>query len=150
MELSDLIDRYGFYKLVTMELDESGRISRNFARPNEYTNVLYAIVVNSDIKYIGKASCLWKRFDTYRNCVNWSNAFQSNVTKTKLIEKFIEHGLTSLYIKRCPSLYIGRKSGASLITTMHDEEPHIISVFNPEWNVHYANPVSKSRKSVRR
>lgn len=55
MELSDLIDRYGFYKLVTMELDESGRISRNFARPNEYTNVLYAIVVNSSIQYIGKS-----------------------------------------------------------------------------------------------
>ncbi|ADM79941.1 DenA endonuclease II [Aeromonas phage phiAS5] len=141
------LSRFGFKKLCDLRLDDSGKISRDFVKPRQLIFVLYAFVVNSEVKYIGKSNDLWKRFDTYRNSKNWKNAFVSNQIKTDLLEKTIVKSGVELYVKECPTIFIGRNATPITVTSMHLEEPRVIKHFNPEWNKHYAKyqrTVSKS------
>lgn len=126
------LSRFGFNKLCDLSLDKSESIDRTFVKPRQLVNVLYAFVVNNEIKYIGKTNDLWKRFDTYRNSKNWKNAFVSNQIKTDLIEKAIAKTGVELYVKECPTIYIGCNEKSIAVTSMHLEEPRIIKHFNPE------------------
>jgi hypothetical protein len=42
--------------------------------------------------YIGKTRRWRKRWDTYRNAINWASAYSSNVKKTSLITEAIKQG----------------------------------------------------------
>ncbi|AAQ17970.1 DenA endonuclease II [Aeromonas phage Aeh1] len=135
--MSDLT-KFGFKKMCDLSLDKEGKIDRSFVKPKQMTFVLYAFVVNGVVHYIGKTNDLWKRFDTYRNSKNWKNAFVSNQIKTDLLEKTIAKTGVELYVKECPTFFIGSNSKAITVTSMHLEEPKVIKHFNPEWNKHYA------------
>lgn len=119
IELKEL----GFNYLCNLKLDKEKKIYRKFTKRNEYVNVLYAFVIESNVVYIGRTNDLWKRFDTYRNAKYWKTAFVSNAIKTDLLEKSIKKKGVSLYIKTDCDLSI---------------EPDIINKLNPEWNKHYA------------
>lgn len=129
---------FGFKKLCDLKLDHTGKVDRHFTKVKEHTYVLYAFVVSGEVKYIGRTVHLWKRFDTYRNSKNWENAFVSNQIKTDLLEKTIVKKGVELYVKECPTVFLGNKTNSIVVTSMHLEEPRIIKHFNPEWNKHYA------------
>lgn len=137
-KLRALVERYSFRKLTQLELDDTGRISRRFVKRKEVTDVLYAIVVDGDVKYIGKTNCLWKRFDTYRNAKYWKNAFDSNKAKTQLLEDCVSKGTVDIYVRDCVSINILTDVGNVHLTTMHSEETRFIKLFSPEWNVQHA------------
>lgn len=117
----------GFRKISKLSVDENGLLSRDCLVPSFYQNVLYAFVHGSKVLYIGKAKDLWKRFDTYRNVVNWSNPKQSNIDKNKKIVDFINSG-KNLW------LYV-RKVDDSL--SLDWEERCVIESIRPVWNVHF-------------
>ena len=117
------LNNLGFIYLCDLKLDEEKKIYRKFTKRNEYVNVLYAFVIESNVVYIGKTNDLWKRFDTYRNAKYWKNAFISNAIKTDLLENAIKKKKVSLYIKHNCDLSI---------------ESDIITKLNPNWNKHYA------------
>ena len=132
------LSTFGFKKLCDLKLDNSGKIDRSFSTPKQMRYVIYAFVVDGSVMYVGKSVDLWKRFDTYRNSKNWKNAFVSNQIKTDLLEKTIIKKGVELYVKECPTIYLGDKSHSVVVTSMHLEEPRLIKHFNPEWNKHYA------------
>lgn len=115
----------GFKKISKLGLDENGLISREFLIPTFYQNVIYAFVRGSKVLYIGQTVDLWGRFDTYRNCVNWRNAKQSNIKKNIQIIEEINKGCLWLYIKR-----VGDRN-------MDEVEIECIRKFKPEWNIHF-------------
>ncbi|QQG33860.1 endonuclease II [Aeromonas phage ZPAH1] len=117
----------GFKKVAKMGLDKQGLLSREFLVPTFYQNVLYAFVYGNQVMYIGQAKDLWKRFDTYRNVVNWANPKQSNVEKNKIITDFISSG-KNLW------LYV-RKVDDSM--SLYWEERQLIESINPRWNIHF-------------
>lgn len=135
--MKDLTTRFGFKKICSLRLDDDNRISRDFARPREYMNVIYAIVINGEIVYLGKTNCLWKRFDTYRNSKYWKNANESNKIKTDLLERHILVDNVELYVRQCPMMIVGDGEKQIVITSMHLEEPRIIKFFSPAWNTYY-------------
>ncbi|UYD59496.1 endonuclease II [Aeromonas phage avDM6] len=115
----------GFKKISKLEVDENGLLSREFLIPTFYQNVIYAFVRGSKVLYIGKANCLWKRFDTYRNCVNWRSAKQSNIDKNLKIVETTKKGNLWLYVKRSSSMMLDI------------EEQKLIREYRPSWNVHF-------------
>jgi len=121
----DELNSLGFIHLCDLKLDKEKKINRKFTKRNEYVNVMYAFVIDSNVMYIGRTNDLWKRFDTYRNAKYWQNAFISNIIKTDLLENAIKKTGVSLYIKTdCDDIV--------------QDEPMIINKFNPNWNRHYA------------
>lgn len=136
-KLDVLKKRFNFVHCVTLDLDDD-RVRRNFVKPKEITNVVYAIAIDNELKYIGKTNCLWKRMDTYRNSKYWKNANPSNIKKTEKLEKAIKSGKqVDIYIRRCVSLQVSTDVGSVIVTTMHTEEPRFINQFKPEWNVQF-------------
>lgn len=129
---------HGFKRLCKLELDESGKISREFVKPKQYQMVLYAFVIKRKVVYIGKSVDLYKRFDTYRNCSNWVSANDSNIKKNKMLVDAIGDSGVVLYVKQCPVLFVGYNEQSVTITSMHLEEPRLIDTFKPKWNCHYA------------
>lgn len=136
-KLNVLKNRFKFTHLVTLDMD-GGRIRRNFVKPKQVTNVIYAISIDDELKYIGKTNCFWKRMDTYRNSKYWKNANPSNVQKTENLENAIKAGKkVEIFIRTCVSLTINTAIGNVVVTTMHTEEPRFISQFKPEWNIQF-------------
>lgn len=115
----------GFKKISKLGLDENGLISREFLIPTFYQNVVYAFVKGTKVLYIGKANDLWKRFDTYRNCVNWRNAKRSNIDKNRKMVNTMKNGNLWLYVKRSSSMMLDI------------EEQKLIREYRPIWNVHF-------------
>ncbi|QAX98023.1 endonuclease II [Aeromonas phage Asswx_1] len=115
----------GFKKISKLYLDDQGLLSRDMLVPTYYQNVVYAFVRGSKILYIGKANDLWKRFDTYRNCVNWRNARQSNVDKNKKMVETINKGNLWLYVFRSSSMMLDM------------DEQRLIREYRPVWNIHF-------------
>lgn len=117
----------GFKKISKLGVDENGLLSREFLIPTFYQNVIYAFVRGSKVLYIGQTVDLWKRFDTYRNVVNWKNPKQSNIDKNKKIVDFIESGKNLwLYVRRMDDKL-----------SMDLEERSLIRTYKPLWNVHF-------------
>lgn len=136
-KLNVLEQRFNFTKLVTLDMD-GDRVRRNFVKPKEVENVIYAIAIDDELKYIGKTNCLWKRMDTYRNSKYWKNANPSNVQKTEKLETAINAGKkVEIFIRKCVSLNMKTDIGNVVITTMHTEEPRFIHQFKPEWNIQF-------------
>lgn len=136
-KLNVLKNRFKFTHLVKLEMD-GDRIRRNFIKPKEVTNVIYAIAIDDELVYIGKTNCFWKRMDTYRNSKYWKNANPSNVQKTEKLENAIKAGKkVDIYTRKCVALTINTDVGNVLITTMHTEEPRFINQFKPEWNIQF-------------
>ena len=136
-KLDVLRKRFNFTHLVKLDLD-GGRVRRNFVKAKELTNIIYAITIDDELKYIGKTNCLWKRMDTYRNSKYWKNANASNVLKTEKLEQAIQSGKkVDIYIRRCVSMTINTQVGSVVVTTMHTEEPRFINQFKPEWNIQF-------------
>lgn len=136
-KLDVLKKRFKFTHLTTLELD-GDRIKRNFIKPKEVTNVLYAIAIDNELMYIGKTNCFWKRMDTYRNSKYWKNANTSNVEKTEKLEQAIKAGKkVDIFVRQCVVLTINTEVGNVIVTTMHTEEPRFIKQFKPSWNVQF-------------
>ncbi|QHJ78843.1 MAG: hypothetical protein [Caudoviricetes sp.] len=136
-KLDVLRKKFRFNQLVRLDLDE-GRVRRNFVKPKEVENVIYAIAIDDELKYIGKTKDLWKRMDTYRSSKYWKNANPSNVDKTEKLETAIKAGQkVELYIRKCVSINIDTEVGDILITTMHSEETRFIKQFKPLWNIQF-------------
>lgn len=129
--------KLGFKKVCDLKIDSDGKISREFAKPNQYRYVLYAFVVGKKVMYVGKARDLWRRFNTYRNCIGWTSPKQSNVDKSLCIIDTIKSKGVSLYVKECPVLTIGVGAMHTTITTMDIHEPELIKRLDPPWNKHY-------------
>lgn len=115
----------GFKKLSKLYTDDRGLISRDMLVPSYYQNVVYAFVRGSKVLYIGKAKDLWKRFDTYRNCVNWRNANPSNIEKNQKIVEIVGKGNLWLYVRRSSSMMLDI------------EEQNLIRKYRPDWNIHF-------------
>jgi hypothetical protein len=129
--------KLGFKKLCDLKVDPDGKISREFAKPKQYQYVVYAFVVGKKVMYIGKARDLWRRFNTYRNCITWSSPMQSNIDKTRRIIDTIKTRGVSLYVLECPTLTLGIDRKSITVTTMNIKEPELIHRLSPPWNIHY-------------
>lgn len=137
-KLEVLTKRFNFNYLTTFEMDDDNRLRRNFIKPKEVTNVIYAISIDDELVYIGKTNCFWKRMDTYRNSKYWKVANVSNVEKTEKLEEAVKSGKkVEIFTRKCATLSVNTELGDVVVTTMHSEEPRFIKQFKPSWNIQF-------------
>lgn len=99
--------------------EQTNRI-RFSVKPRQFTSIVYAIVINGKVKYIGITKDFWKRTDTYRNAKYWSGAFPSNKKKTAMLEGALKRDwAVEFYCVPCDSPEL---------------EVDMIRKFNPPWN----------------
>lgn len=115
--------KMGFRYMDSPFLCNQERIKFN-TKVGQFRNVVYAILINDSLQYIGVAKDFYKRTHTYRNARYWKNAFPSNKKKTKLLEKAVKNGKqVDFYCLECDNPV--------------DEEIKLIKEFKPAWNLIY-------------
>lgn len=124
----------GFRKLCDLRLCKKGMLDRSFCKRGQYKYIVYAMVVNGQVMYIGKTNCLWKRTDTYRNAMNWKTSWVSSKKKSKWIIDTIKSDGIELWYKQCQVLHIGRGKQKVTVTNMGILESRLIKKIKPVLN----------------
>ena len=141
----ELTENYGFVKYSCLE-EKDGEVVLP-PQKNKF-NVLYAIVVNDEMVYIGQTTNLRKRINYYRTSVNRQTP-TADTRKSRFIHEAIKEGKTvTFYYRQCFELLISNPSGKDIISTADIEEPVLITKFKPKWNKDYVNK-RKQQKSFR-
>lgn len=117
--------KMGFKFMDSPQLDEHGRIIFSVRR-GEFCGVVYAILVNDRLVYIGQTSDFFVRKHTYRNAKYWKNAWRSNKLKTSNIESNLKRGLDV-------SFYCLNSANVDF------DERLLIENLSPKWNKVYCN-----------
>lgn len=128
----------GFQFLTDIQLDQNGLLQIN---KNDVKNQVYAIYINDKLVYIGKTKRWRKRWDTYRNAINWVSAYSSNVKKTSLITEAIKQGYDiKVYYKQAIFQYSFKDfdNNELIVQTLLEEEKRMIKKFKPKWNIQHA------------
>ena len=128
----------GFQFLTDIQLDQNDLLQIN---KNDVKNQVYAIYINDKLVYIGKTKRWRKRWDTYRNAINWVSAYSSNVKKTSLITEAIKQGYDiKVYYKQaifqCP--FKDFDNNELIVQSLLEEEKRMIKKFKPKWNIQHA------------
>lgn len=110
----------GFQYLDSPYFCEKDRLKFS-AKRGEHTNLVYAILVDHKLKYIGKTKDFSVRVHTYRNAKYWCNAFRSNKVKTNRLENAVTRG-------RQVEFYCVYSDEYEYL------EVEMINRFNPTWN----------------
>lgn len=124
-----------FYLYAKLELEESGSIKRILS-PNR-KNVLYSIVVDGIVVYIGKTNNLKKRVGYYRTSTNRTTK-HSDAAKSDYIHDCLAKGMNvEIWYRQCFVIPIKQDVGTLTISTMDLEEPIIVNILKPILNTHY-------------
>ncbi len=128
----------GFQFLTDIQLDQNGLLQIN---KNDVKNQVYAIYINDKLVYIGKTKRWRKRWDTYRNAINWVSAYSSNIKKTSLLTEAIKQGnVIKVYYKQaifqCP--FKDFDNNELIVQSLLEEEKRMIKKFKPKWNIQHA------------
>lgn len=110
----------GFKYMDNPHICDKGRLKFN-CKPQQFQNIVYAILVNDKLVYIGLTKDFYTRVHTYRNALYWKNAFRSNKRKTHMIENAVMRG-------RDVSFYCLNSAN------MEYDERLLIKHLNPKWN----------------
>lgn len=141
--INELIENYGFVKYSCLECKDGDVI---LPPQKNRLNVLYAIVVDDELVYIGQTVNLRKRINYYRTSINRQTP-TADTRKSKNIHKALAEGKTvTFYYRQCFELHIENPTGKDIISTADIEEPVLITKFKPEWNTNYVNK-RKQQKS---
>ena len=130
--------KIGFQFLTDVQLDQYGLLKIN---DNDAKNQVYAIYINDKLVYIGKTKRWRKRWDTYRNAINWVSGNSSNVKKTSLITEAIKQGYDiKVYYKQAIFQHSFKDfdNNELIVQTLLEEEKRMIKKFKPEWNIQHA------------
>ena len=136
MNTKELI-KLGFNKFGNLQLlDNKLQNESN----SDFLDQIYAICVNDLVVYIGKTNRWRKRFDTYRNCVNWVSCNNSNRLKTQLIaEALLQNKNVEIYYK--PAIFSKQftdfKDNELKVSSILEEEKRFINYIKPKWNIHH-------------
>lgn len=128
----------GFQFLTDIQLDQNGLLQIN---KNDVKNQVYAIYINDKLVYIGKTKRWRKRWDTYRNAINWVSAYSSNVKKTSLITEAIKQGYDiKVYYKQAifQCQFKDFDNNELIVQSLLEEEKRMIKKFKPKWNIQHA------------
>lgn len=132
------LKQIGFQFLTDVQLDQNGLLQIN---KNDVKNQVYAIYINDTLVYIGKTKRWRKRWDTYRNAVNWVPGNSSNVKKTSLLTEAIKQGnVIKVYYKQAIFQYSFKDfdNNDLIVQSLLEEEKRMIKKFKPKWNIQHA------------
>ena len=126
--MCEVLKPYGFLKLCTLSISEdTNRLCFGKIKRGQYKNIMYAICIDGDLKYLGKTNDFWKRTDTYRNAKYWKTAWASNKNKTEWLEQSVKSGkIVEVFYRQYLSFH-----------SMNAEEAMFIELMNPPWNQHH-------------
>lgn len=122
-----------------LQLDENGLLQ--LTSKSNFTNQVYFIFIDGKLSYIGKTKNFRKRFDTYRNCINWVSCMDQNRKKTQLLTEALLNGQkVEIYFK--PAIFNDTfkdfENKDLLVQSLLEEERRLIKKYKPEWNVQNA------------
>lgn len=120
---SQELRKMGFKYMDSPLIGSCGRLKFSVRRM-EFCSIVYAIMVNDNLVYVGKTSDFFIRKHTYRNAKYWKNAWRSNKKKTSLLEENIRRGYdVSFYCLNS--------------TNVDFDEKILIENLKPKWNKVY-------------
>ena len=116
------IRKLGFKYMDSPHLCANSRLKFNITK-NEFVHIVYAIMINQRLMYIGITKDFYYRVHTYRNSKYWCNAWPSNKKKTHKLEQ---------------SVRSGKQVEFYCLQSTEDDYEHLekelIAKFNPKWN----------------
>lgn len=122
-----MVDKLGFQFLTDVQF-VNNKLTIN---KNESYNQIYAIYIDGQLVYIGKTNRWRKRWDTYRNCINWIQCNPQNRLKTQLLTEAVLSGKkVEIYCKECKE--------QELENHLLIEEQLLIKELKPKWNIQHA------------
>lgn len=128
-------DEYSFIKYATLELNANGDIDL-LSVPNK-KNVVYAIAIDDELKYIGKTKNLRKRINYYRTSINRKDQTSDSAKSIRIHDALYSGKKVDFWARQCFNLSMTNELGTISVPTMDLEEPMFIKMFNPPWNTHY-------------
>lgn len=141
--MNELIENYGFVKYSCLVLENDQIV---LPKMKNRLNVLYAIVVDDELVYIGQTTNLRKRINYYRTSINRKDP-TADTRKSQYIHDAMRDGKTvTFYYRQCFEMLIENPQGKDIISTADIEEPVLITKFKPEWNTNY---VKKKKQHAR-
>ena len=121
-----MIKELGFKFLTNIQIIDD-KLSIN---KNDTLNQIYAIFIEDELVYIGKTKKWKKRWDTYRNCINWVQCQKSNRLKTSLLTEAVLSGKkVEIFYKKCVN--------SELDNFILIEEEALIKELKPKWNIQH-------------
>lgn len=143
--IDELTYNYGFVKYSYLEY-KNGEVI--LPPQKNRLNVLYAILVDGELVYIGQTTNLRKRINYYRTSINRQTP-TADTRKSRNIHAALQEGKTvEFWYRQCFELYIENPTGKDIISTADIEEPVLITKFKPIWNKNYVNK-RKPQKNFR-
>lgn len=128
--------QFGFVKYLELKTDNNEILPIPLELETK-RNVIYAIEVDGELRYIGKTKNLRKRINYYRTSMN-RQTWTSDSTKSKNIFESLNNGKSVIfYYRQCFDLVAKNDLGVMEISTMDLEEPIFIKMFNPDWNTQH-------------
>ena len=127
-------EKYGFIKYAELSLVD------DVIQPVECENkrnVVYAIVLNDILVYIGKTKNLKKRIGYYRTALNRIEQTSDSVKSHSIHEALKLGHKVEFFARQCFDLSMTNELGTMSISTMDLEEPMFIKLFAPAWNVQH-------------
>lgn len=140
--MNTLSNQYGFVKYAQLELDSNAAIKPVECQNKK--NVVYAIVIDDELMYIGKTKDLKKRIGYYRTAIN-RQSYNSDSRKSELLHEALYSNKTvEFYARQCFNLSMTNELGTMSISTTDLEEPMFIKLYNPPWNTQHRNKNAKA------
>lgn len=127
-------EKYGFIKYAELILEND--VIKPIECENK-RNVVYAIVINDILVYIGKTKNLKKRIGYYRTALNRIEQTSDSVKSHSIYEALKSGHKVEFYARQCFDLSMTNELGTMSISTMDLEEPMFIKLFTPAWNVQH-------------
>ena len=132
------LKQLGFKYLTDVYIDETGLLQIN---QKDIYNQVYQIFIDSRLIYIGKTKRWKKRWDTYRNVINWKSGNLQNIKKTQLLTEALKQGKkVKVYYKHAifNSKFKDFENKDLEVSSLLEEERRFINKFKPKWNIHHA------------
>ena len=135
MTTSKDIQRMSFSLYTQLSINDKGEIS--LIEEENKCYVVYAILVDDNLVYIGKTNNLKKRINYYRTSYNRKNK-TSDSKKSEIINLWLMEGKkVEFYYRQCFNISVKNDLGTMVISTMDLEEPLFIKMFNPSLNTQH-------------
>lgn len=132
----DSLKELSFHQYSSLALDDSGAVLPIESKPNK-KNVIYALVIDGVVSYIGKTNNLRKRINYYRTSINRKDSHSDSNKSNHLICSLEKGQTVEIWFRQCFIIPVKQDIGVLNISTMDIEEPHIIGIFKPIMNKHY-------------
>lgn len=132
----DKLKDLSFRRYTELALDETGAVLPIESKKNKKF-VIYSIVIDGMVEYVGKTNNLRKRINYYRTSVNRKSSHSDSNKSGFLVNSLNEGRTVEIWYRQCFVIPIKQELGTLNISTMDIEEPYIISLLKPKLNKHY-------------